>query len=171
MAARRVGNFVQTNILRAGNAAREQESRVLQDIARDTIGSTFFEEDPSVTEWFRDLAPTASGVADYFHNLFPSASWIRRYNLHWLLGDAIAGKEDDTLLSVIKVDQKFCRCHCRPRCGSSSYGVRDARSAKPGLRLVHDLHRRLSVLDIRDLQGYCHWREFALERFLLWLSY
>jgi sodium-independent sulfate anion transporter 11 len=107
MAARRIGDYVQTNILHADNAAQEQERRVLQNIAGDTIDNTFFEEDSSVTEWFRDLTPTASGVTDYFHNLFPSASWIRRYNLHWLLGDAIAGKEDDGFLSVIKVDNTF----------------------------------------------------------------
>ncbi|KAF9739498.1 hypothetical protein PMIN06_001105 [Paraphaeosphaeria minitans] len=91
MAARRIGNYVQTNILHVDQAAQEQEKRVLGKIAHDAIGVTFFEDDPSVTEWFRDLVPTASGVADYFFDLFPSASWIRRYNLHWLLGDAIAG--------------------------------------------------------------------------------
>ncbi|KAF2451560.1 sulfate permease [Karstenula rhodostoma CBS 690.94] len=91
MAARRIGDYVQTNILHVDYAAQEQEKRVLQKIAHDTIDDIFSEEDPTVTEWFRDLVPTASGVADYFHDLFPSASWIRRYNLHWLLGDTIAG--------------------------------------------------------------------------------
>ncbi|CAA9961975.1 Sulfate permease protein [Pyrenophora teres f. maculata] len=61
------------------------------NIAHDTIGDTYIEEDPSVLEWFRELVPTSQGVADYARGLFPSARWIRRYNVHWLTGDAIAG--------------------------------------------------------------------------------
>ena len=64
----------------------------LTNIAQDTIGETYIEQDPSVLEWFRDLVPTSQDVADYARGLFPSARWIPRYNLHWLAGDAIAGK-------------------------------------------------------------------------------
>ncbi|KAF1965302.1 sulfate permease-like protein [Bimuria novae-zelandiae CBS 107.79] len=91
MATRKIGDYVQTRILHANPADQEEEKRVLQKIAQDTIGDPYFEEDPTVAEWFRDLVPTAAGVGEYFQNLFPSASWLRRYNLHWLLGDAIAG--------------------------------------------------------------------------------
>ncbi|KAJ4351476.1 uncharacterized protein N0V89_006819 [Didymosphaeria variabile] len=91
MATRKLGSYIQTNILHVDHAAREEESCKYQKIARESIEDPFLEEDPSVVEAFRGLVPTASDVADYFVNLFPSASWIRRYNLHWLLGDAIAG--------------------------------------------------------------------------------
>lgn len=92
MNARKAGDYIQTKILHSNHTAREEDSRVLGNVAQENIGSEFFEEDPSVSEWFRDLLPTAADAAHYLQNLFPSASWIRRYNLHWLLGDAIAGR-------------------------------------------------------------------------------
>lgn len=49
------------------------------------------EQEPTVAEWIRSLAPTRRGTVDYVHELFPSAQWVVRYNLRWLIGDAIAG--------------------------------------------------------------------------------
>ncbi|KAJ8118884.1 hypothetical protein OPT61_g209 [Boeremia exigua] len=63
----------------------------LEQIARETMNQTYYEDDPSVTDWVRGLVPSSAGVAEYVTELFPSAQWVRRYNLHWLLGDAIAG--------------------------------------------------------------------------------
>jgi hypothetical protein len=63
----------------------------LEQIARETINSTYHEDDPSVAEWFQGLVPSSADVAEYLSELFPSAQWIRRYNLHWLGGDIIAG--------------------------------------------------------------------------------
>jgi sodium-independent sulfate anion transporter 11 len=63
----------------------------LEQIARETINSTYHEDDPSVAEWFQGLVPSSADVAEYVSELFPSAQWIRRYNLHWLGGDIIAG--------------------------------------------------------------------------------
>ncbi|KAH8724846.1 sulfate permease-like protein, partial [Phaeosphaeriaceae sp. PMI808] len=63
----------------------------LEQIARETINQTYQEDDPSVSEWFRDLVPSSAGVAEYVTELFPSAQWVRRYNVHWLMGDVIAG--------------------------------------------------------------------------------
>ena len=60
--------------------------------ARQATSDVFFEDEPTVGEWLRQFVPTRHGAADYLHSLFPSATWIGRYNLHWLLGDAIAGK-------------------------------------------------------------------------------
>lgn len=71
---------------------RSAQTATLTDIANETIGESFIEEDPSVAEWFRSFVPTSSAVAEYIREVFPSARWIRRYNLHWLVGDAIAGK-------------------------------------------------------------------------------
>ena len=159
MAAAKIGAYVQTNILHIDSAAQEQEQRVLRKIAHDTIDDIFIEEDPSITEWFRDLAPTASDISDYFHNLFPSASWTRRYNLHWLLGDAVAGKEIQFLLQLRVMSVKQYRHYRGLGSGSSSHGLCFARSVKPGLRPIYGLHRLLSVLDIWDLKRHCHWRK------------
>ncbi|RDA95007.1 hypothetical protein CP533_2108 [Ophiocordyceps camponoti-saundersi (nom. inval.)] len=52
---------------------------------------TYTEDEPTVCEWFGQLTPTWGGARCYLVNLFPSASWIRRYNLRWLAGDLIAG--------------------------------------------------------------------------------
>ncbi|RDA85401.1 hypothetical protein CP532_1946 [Ophiocordyceps camponoti-leonardi (nom. inval.)] len=52
---------------------------------------TYTEDEPTVGEWFGQLAPTWAGAGSYMVDLFPSASWIRRYNLRWLAGDLIAG--------------------------------------------------------------------------------
>jgi hypothetical protein len=70
---------------------RSVQTAFLNDVANDTVGETYIEEDPSVAEWFRQLVPTSHGAAEYARDLFPSARWLRRYNLHWLAGDAIAG--------------------------------------------------------------------------------
>ncbi|KAF1839318.1 sulfate permease [Decorospora gaudefroyi] len=64
---------------------------LLKQAASDTSCDVYVEDDPSVSEWFRELVPTSQGIAEYVRDLFPSAQWVPRYNLHWLLGDAIAG--------------------------------------------------------------------------------
>jgi sodium-independent sulfate anion transporter 11 len=71
---------------------RSKQQAALEQTANETIGETYIEEDPSVAEWFRDQVPSTHDVAEYARELFPSARWIRRYNLHWLAGDAIAGE-------------------------------------------------------------------------------
>ena len=52
----------------------------------------FVEEEPSVTEWLREIAPTPQGVGRYVANLFPFLSWIGKYNLTWFSGDLVAGE-------------------------------------------------------------------------------
>jgi sodium-independent sulfate anion transporter 11 len=51
----------------------------------------FLDQEPTVGEWIKELAPTRDGSIHYLQSLFPSASWIWRYCLRWLLGDVIAG--------------------------------------------------------------------------------
>ncbi|KAH7088757.1 sulfate permease-like protein [Paraphoma chrysanthemicola] len=70
---------------------RSRKTASLEQIARETINQTYHEDDPSVAEWFRGLVPSSAGVAEYVTELFPSAQWVRRYNVHWLVGDVIAG--------------------------------------------------------------------------------
>lgn len=55
------------------------------------VPHAYREQEPTVAEWFRSLAPSRHGTVDYVHDLFPSAQWVARYNLRWLLGDSIAG--------------------------------------------------------------------------------
>ena len=71
--------------------ARRKQTASLEQIARETINQTYHEDDPSVADWFQDLVPTSAGVGEYVTELFPSAQWLRRYNLHWLTGDLVAG--------------------------------------------------------------------------------
>lgn len=69
-----------------------QQSKNLEKRANEVIGYNYLEEEPTIGQWGRQLVPTKQGVANYVRSLFPSATWIGRYNLHWLAGDAIAGK-------------------------------------------------------------------------------
>lgn len=80
-----------TTVFGASSEERCRKTASLEQIARETINQTYHEEDASVAEWFRGLVPSSAGVAEYVSELFPSAQWVRRYNVHWLLGDVIAG--------------------------------------------------------------------------------
>ncbi|KAI1101477.1 sulfate permease II [Jackrogersella minutella] len=51
----------------------------------------FVEELPTTREWILNQGTTRQGVISYLASLFPFISWIRRYNLRWLLADLIAG--------------------------------------------------------------------------------
>jgi sodium-independent sulfate anion transporter 11 len=69
-----------------------KQPKDLVQLAEKHTSHVFLEEEPTVGEWLSDLVPTRQGASNYMYELFPSATWIRRYNLNWLLGDAIAGK-------------------------------------------------------------------------------
>lgn len=53
---------------------------------------TFIEQPPTTSEWLTSGAPSTDDVVDYIKSLFPFLSWIRFYNVQWLLGDLVAGK-------------------------------------------------------------------------------
>lgn len=91
MSRGKIEEFLMTRVLADTSAARNENTASFEQIARETMGETYLEEDASVAEWFRDLVPSSHGVAEYVRELFPCAKWVRRYNLQWLLGDAIAG--------------------------------------------------------------------------------
>jgi sodium-independent sulfate anion transporter 11 len=80
-----------TAVFNASAEERRKRTASLERIARETINQTYLEDDPSVAEWFRDLMPSSADVGEYVSELFPSAKWLQRYNLHWLLGDLTAG--------------------------------------------------------------------------------
>jgi sodium-independent sulfate anion transporter 11 len=60
-------------------------------IASGSSAERYFEREPTVADWFREIAPTRQNVKNYFKDLFPFLAWITRYNLTWLTGDLIAG--------------------------------------------------------------------------------
>ena len=69
----------------------------LETSARDALypSEPYAEVEPTVGEWLRECIPTKAGVVEYVRGLFPFVGWVPRYNLRWLLGDAIAGEFTD----------------------------------------------------------------------------
>ncbi|KAF2730963.1 sulfate permease-like protein [Polyplosphaeria fusca] len=70
---------------------RNDKIRTLEQQARESLVQPYFENDPSIVEWFTGFVPSRDGAKSYLRELFPAASWTRRYNLQWMIGDAIAG--------------------------------------------------------------------------------
>lgn len=92
--AARVGNFITSKVL--GIDVNERYSRQPADLDKRAYeilepADIYLEQEPSVSEWVKELAPTLTGASHYAQSLFPSASWIRRYCIRWLVGDFIAG--------------------------------------------------------------------------------
>ncbi|KAF2866440.1 sulfate permease 2 [Massariosphaeria phaeospora] len=92
MGVKKTGNFILTKVLGIDLVGTHQkDSAELQKRAKETLGNAYVEDDPSVSEWLHSLRPTRNGAKRYLRDLFPFLSWTRRYNLHWMMGDAIAG--------------------------------------------------------------------------------
>jgi sodium-independent sulfate anion transporter 11 len=94
MSGNRIKMYLREKIRKTFDASSEKcsdRTASLEHIARETINQTYLEDDPSVAEWICGLVPSSADVADYVSELFPSARWTRRYNLHWLAGDIVAG--------------------------------------------------------------------------------
>ncbi|OAA48394.1 sulfate permease [Metarhizium rileyi] len=94
MALRRVSDLFLRKVL--GIDVNEHYGTIPADLdkrARDTLdpADIYLEEEPSVAAWFKELMPSGRGVITYVAGLFPSASWIKRYNIRWLAGDLVAG--------------------------------------------------------------------------------
>jgi sodium-independent sulfate anion transporter 11 len=66
----------------------------LVDAAKEAIhpAGLFVEEEPTVTEWLKELKPTRTDSLAYARSLFPATTWVGRYNWRWLVGDMVAGK-------------------------------------------------------------------------------
>jgi sodium-independent sulfate anion transporter 11 len=133
----------------------------LKQTSGETIGETYLEEDPSVAEWFRGLVPTKHGAAEYVRELFPSARWMRRYNLQWLAGDAIAGKYHCKrfLLGLILTPERH---YSWPRCSSPSHGICVTRAIVACVWSLHNVHRCMCLLDIWHIQRYRNRRKSSL---------
>jgi len=71
-----------------------EPQEALESAARSLSGvEQYSEPEPTIRDFVHEHMPTGSSVAHYFRSLFPFLSWIFHYNLTWLLGDFIAGKD------------------------------------------------------------------------------
>ncbi|KAM4066166.1 sulfate permease family protein [Hirsutella rhossiliensis] len=61
------------------------------DVPSISNADLFVEHEPTVHEFFVELAPSAQDVGRYVYNLFPFVHWIGKYNWTWFVGDFIAG--------------------------------------------------------------------------------
>lgn len=100
MGAQRTWDFVTKKIL--GIDVEERYTNIpngLDQRARSVLdpAEVYLEDEPSVSEWFKELAPTPADALHYVTSLFPSSSWVRRYNFRWLAGDVVAGTRADIL--------------------------------------------------------------------------
>lgn len=75
------------------NARRHLEPKNLEARATEAISPyrPYSEDEPTATQWLADHRPTVPATFRYVKSLFPFTRWIFRYNLQWLLGDAIGG--------------------------------------------------------------------------------
>jgi len=62
-------------------------------VLSDGTNHTFVEQPPQVIDYLRGLIPSGKELYDYALSLFPFISWIGHYNLQWLIGDLVAGKD------------------------------------------------------------------------------
>ena len=95
MAATKVSHFITYTVL--GIDVNERYSKLPQGLdtrAKETLhpADIYLEDEPTVGEWVRELAPSKDGAIQYAQSLFPCATWIPRYGWIWLLGDVIAGR-------------------------------------------------------------------------------
>lgn len=96
MNADQISQFVVCDILGIDvNQRYASQPHNLDERAREILGPAdiYLEEEPTVAEVIKTLRPTRAGAINYLQTLFPSASWMRRYSLPWMLGDVIAGKK------------------------------------------------------------------------------
>lgn len=62
-------------------------------VSSEQSAHTFVESPPLVLDYLAGLLPSGTELYDYVVSLFPFLSWIGHYNLQWLIGDLVAGKE------------------------------------------------------------------------------
>ncbi|KAK7417368.1 hypothetical protein QQX98_004645 [Neonectria punicea] len=94
MTTQKVSHFITNKVL--GIDVEERYSRLPRDLDQRATkalapANIYLEDEPSIAEWFKELAPSKAGAVQYVRDLFPFATWITRYGLNWLVGDIIAG--------------------------------------------------------------------------------
>jgi len=93
MSVARLAATVRRRILHADSDSKLNEKATLENEAKSAVVASYVEEEPSIKQWLLGLRPTKDGTKKYIGSIFPFTTWLPRYNLTWLLGDAIAGKQ------------------------------------------------------------------------------
>ncbi|KAF5582609.1 family sulfate permease [Fusarium pseudocircinatum] len=60
-------------------------------IASEQRHNSFYETEPTSSEWIKRQIPSKEEVVAYANSLFPFAAWISHYNMQWFAGDLVAG--------------------------------------------------------------------------------
>ncbi|KAF5022738.1 hypothetical protein F66182_5201 [Fusarium sp. NRRL 66182] len=53
--------------------------------------SSFYETEPTASEWLKEQLPSLEDLNGYGASLFPFTTWIGHYNVQWFAGDLVAG--------------------------------------------------------------------------------
>lgn len=77
-------------------------------VLSEQTNHTFVEDPPLVLDYLHELLPSGKQLYAYLLSLFPFLSWIGHYNLQWLIGDLVAGKETPPLHWIQK--HEFAHC-------------------------------------------------------------
>jgi solute carrier family 26 (sodium-independent sulfate anion transporter), member 11 len=95
MAANKVGRALAKGLGIRLNYRNElnDEIRRGESVFSTTTADTYVEEEPTTLEWFHDVLPSGHELVQYTRSLFPFLNWIGSYNLQWLAGDLVAGKQ------------------------------------------------------------------------------
>ncbi len=117
---------------------------------------TFIEQPPTTAEWLTNGVPSADDVVDYVKSLFPFLTWIRFYNLQWLLGDLVAGEFVPALIQRNFQSLFVSRNYRRHYRYSPGYGICKTCLAPCRVWVVLVLHWRSLLLVLCHLERYHH---------------
>ncbi|KAF4975419.1 hypothetical protein FZEAL_7798 [Fusarium zealandicum] len=70
--------------------ARDQTTRG-ESVLSVQSNTSFYEREPTSTEWLQKRIPSPKELAEYGASLFPFLTWTGHYNLQWFAGDLVAG--------------------------------------------------------------------------------
>jgi hypothetical protein len=82
------------HIMKKSLGLKDPQSNKLHLDTGDADVAVRFKAEVTVSQWLKDVFPSFHDIGLYFFRLFPFLKWIRYYNIHWFLGDLIAGVID-----------------------------------------------------------------------------
>ena len=92
MSLLRLASTIRKRVLHVETDSKLKEKVTLENEAKSAVVASYVEEEPSIKQWLLGMRPTKDGTRNYIGSIFPFTTWLPRFNLTWLLGDAIAGK-------------------------------------------------------------------------------
>jgi len=103
MAASKVGRALAKGLGIRLNYRNElnDEIRRGESVFSTTTADTYVEEEPTTLEWVHGILPSGHELVQYTRSLFPFLDWMGSYNLQWLAGDLVAGKQSTSCPSHI----------------------------------------------------------------------